>query len=223
MADCLLGCGTYRVLATNRCGNQTICELLNIGSIEWSRKMDDTGEYIIKIDLRSQSDENCCQCIGDLRSWIHAIKIYRSSGGLVAFGPIVNILYKREEVIITARDVTAWLDVRMIHTTHTFVNRNVMAAARELITDALAPDDPCGLLAKMVVGTTQDLLTKTVEANQYAGDALRELAKTSLDYTAIGDRIILADQLAYGPYASLTDENFVADLEVEERGLETAS
>lgn len=221
--DCKLGCGSYRVLATDRCGSNTVCELRNISKIEWSRKMDETAEYIITIDLSGGADVGCCECIGGLRTWIHGLKIYRSIGGLVAFGPIVNILYRNDEVVITARDVTAWLDVRMIHTTHVYAGQNIMTVARELITDALEPDDPCGLLQNMIIGTSTDTITKTIEANQYAGDALRELAKSVLDYTAIGNRIVVDDVLLYGPYSQLTDENFVAGLEIEERGLEAAS
>lgn len=230
MADCRLGCATdYTVLVTNRCGTATVCELDGISDLTYGRVLDDTSEAIIVMDLPGDGAEGtCCDCVGNVRSWIHSVMILRDGALVWGPGPVVNVLYKKDQAAITARDVSAWLDVRLIHTDLDFIDEDPLVVAQALIDDAMAPDDPCGIAANTflqspaVLGVIDRDYTAE-DPSQYAGDAFRELARTSMDYTVIGSRILMGEPLSFGPYATLKDEDFLVDIEVEERGLEAAT
>jgi hypothetical protein len=186
--------------------------------------MDDTSQVIVTVDLSGAAGAVCCKCLGNTRSWIHSIRIDRDEELVWGPGPITNILYRREQVVVTARDVSAWLDMRVIHNDYDFVEEPLSGVVRTLLTDALSVDDPCDLLGLMEITPSTTLIDKSVIANQeYAGDVLRDMARNYLDYTVVGRKIIIAEQLSYGPFAVLQDEDFQSDLEVEERGLEAGT
>lgn len=227
---CKLGCAEeYRVIVTSRCGATTVCELGNISDLTYGRVMDDTSEAIIIMDLASGDQEStCCECLGNVRSWIHSVMIFRDGDLVWGPGPVVNVLYRRDQVSVTARDVTAWLDVRHVHNYLDFVDADPLVIASALIDDAMAPDDPCGIADGVFVQAPAvpgfiDREYLEIDPTGYVGDAFRELARTNMDYTVIGSTIIIGEPLAFGPYTTLTDEDFLVDIEVEERGLEAAT
>lgn len=226
---CILGCAVdYTVLVTSRCGQQTVCELTNISDMEYGRVLDDTSEAIIVMDLTGDSEGTCCDCIGGIRSWIHSVMILRDGELVWGPGAITNVLYRMDQVVVTARDVSAWLDVRMIHNDLDFFDEDPLVIAQAVIDDAMAPDDPCGIAAgtfiqpPAVLGVIDRSYTAE-DPSQYAGDAFRELARTSMDYTVIGSTILMGEPLTFGPYTTLTDKDFQVELEIEERGLEAAT
>lgn len=230
MAECRLGCaGEYKVIVTSRCGTVTVCELTNISDLKFTRVLDDTSEATMVIDLAGDREDSCCECIGNVRTWIHSVMIFRDSELVWGPGPVTNVLHRKDQVSVVARDVSAWLDVRLVHNDLDFVDEDPLLIAQALITDAMEPDDPCGIARKVVVQTpaiTPPVIEREYTAedpSQYSGDAFRELARTAIDYTVLGDRILLGAPLAYGPYVTLTDEDFQVEIEVEERGLEAAT
>lgn len=229
-SGCILGCSTdYQVLVTNRCGTSTVCELDNISELTWGRVLDDTSEAIIVMDLSGDGESGtCCDCVGNVRSWIHSVVVLRDGELVWGPGPVTNVLYKREQVAITARDVSAWMDVRKVHTDMDFLEEDTLLVAQTLIEDAMRPDDPCGIAQGTYVQPSAipiiiDREYTSEDPSEYAGDAFRELARTTLDYTVLGSSILLGAPLIFGPYATLKDEDFLVDIEVEERGLETAT
>lgn len=230
MAECILGCAEgYQVLVTNRCGTATVCELDHISDMTYGRVMDDTSEAIIVMDLPGKGEtDTCCDCVGNVRSWIHSVMILRDGELVWGPGPVVNVLYRREQVSITARDVSAWLDVRVIHDDYDYTEEDPLVIAQELINDAMSVDDPCDIAGStfVQVPATLGAIDREYTAEdptQYAGDAFRELARTSMDYTVLGNTILMGEPLTFGPYVTLTDDDFLEDIEVEERGLEAGT
>lgn len=226
---CKIGCPETTVFALNRCGTDSVCELSsNASNVEWARTMDDVSEASVTIDLSGEglSEKPCCECIGGLRSWIHTIGIYRDGKLAWGPGPIVDILYKRDSTVFQVRDIAAWLDKRNIHNNYNFVNTPVLEVARILITDALGVDDPCDLVGSMIIiqpDGAPTVISQEYIAGTKMGEILRELARTVLDFTVVGVSIILAEALQFGPFGPLTDDDFLVDLEIQERGLEAAT
>lgn len=222
---CELGCGEHRLIITDRCGARTICELTNdMSSLEYGRKMDDTSEAKATIALSGGPGSACCECIGATRDWLHAGVIYRNGELVWGPGPVTNVLEQRGSATVTLKDITAWLDRRLVHNDYNFVGVDIIQIAVTLITDAMAPDDPCDIIGNLqVIGVGQPI-DFTIQANRtYAGDALRDLARIGLDYTAVGTSILLAPSLSFGPFTTLTDDDFLTDIEVEERGEDAAT
>lgn len=228
-----LGCGTYRVLITERCGGRVICELTDMMSaLTYNRLMDDTSEAQAVINLSGDGGNTsaCCACLGDTRTWLHSMLIYRDEEIVWGPGPVYNLLYRKDTVTVTARDVSAWLDVRVVHHEYTkalgtdFVQKPIDYIVRTILTDALSAEDPCNLVSMLDVGSIPALMDKEASIGDgYAGDILRDLARNVLDYTVVGNRIIIREQLSFGPYSHLHDEDFQTEIEVEERGAEAGT
>lgn len=228
MANCTsLSCGEYRVVFTNRCGTASVCSLeKNISDLDWGRVMDDTSEANVTINISGGDADGpaCCECLGQLRAWVHSMAIIRSGELVWGPGPIMNDVNSTATGKIRALDVSIWLDKRVIRQGFSFKGVDIVEIARQLIVHGMEPDDPCDLVGQMDVTLGGVKIDKTIEANRsYVGEVLRDLAKIGLDYTVIGSTIVLAPNLAYGPFGTLRDEDFLVDVEIEERGEETAT
>lgn len=226
---CELGVGEWRILIHDRTGTIQICELsTNSSAIEApnGRLMDDTAEVKVTVDL-SEDDEE----VGKIRSWLHTMTLVRDDEEVWGPGPVFNMLESTDgdNMVITARDASAWLDVREIHTYMTFTNADPVDVAVAIINDAMYPDDPLGIVDALIAVPTAPsfypvrVTREYTPGSMYAGEALRELARTVLDFTTVGRSIILGLDLSFGPYTPLTDEDFQTALVVEERGSETAT
>lgn len=228
MADLTLGCGEYRVFLTNRSGALVIADITSaLSQLTWGRLLDDTAEADLDLAWSgSDTSDDCCTAIGTARVWIHGLLITRD-GELVFFGPLVDVDIKVETAVFKARDATAWFDVRVLHDTHIWVSKDILDGAVEIITDAILPDDPFELISNLTIDRQTPAILVDYSYpfvnTSYCGDVLRELARLGLDYTALGTRIILGNPIEYGPFVTLTDEDFQVDVDLEEAGLQAAT
>lgn len=226
METCTLGCGEYRVVFGDRCGTHILCSMDNdINSLEFGRVLDETSEAVVGITIPGSSDgSTCCECVGSIRTWAHSISVYRDGALVWGPGPVTNTLMNMNKATIKAQDISAWLNRRVIREKMVFTKVDIVEIAVAIIRHALLPDDPCNIFDLMNVTYGGVKIDKTIEANKsYAGDVLRDLAKIGLDFTVVGATIILAPNIEFGPIATLQDEDFLAEIEVEERGEETAT
>lgn len=221
-----LGCGEYTVQITTRCGGRVKCDVTKASeNLEWGRTMDATSETKFRVTLSGDTGQVCCECLGETRTWINSVNVLRD-GNLVWFGPVFNLRYRSDYVEVIARDITAWWDKRAIHNSYVFEDATLREIIETLMRDALAEDDPCELLSRVHYGAALDeiRIDRTVTAYEgYLGDIMRDLAKSYIDFTAIGSAVFIDAPLKWGPFTTLTDEHFQTELEVEERGVEAAT
>jgi hypothetical protein len=85
-------------------------EIKPLERVLWSRKRDDIGNCIV---TTNGFDQDCCALLGDLRSWVHEVVIFRD-GVRVFEGPITRITYASTFVEIEAKDVMAYLYRRVM-------------------------------------------------------------------------------------------------------------
>lgn len=223
---CRLGCASnYRVVFGDRCGGHVTCSMEDdVSDIEYARVLDDTSEATIAVNIGGGVDRSCCECLADIRSWVRTMAIYRDGDLVWGPGPVVNSLIGVTKASIKAWDVTGWLNRRVVRTNLTFKQVDIVDIAVALIEQGMAPDDPCGIVDLMHVTRGGVLIDKTYEAGRtYVGDALRDLAKIGLDFTVVGATIVLAPNLTFGPFATLQDDDFLDEVQVEERGEEAAT
>lgn len=214
-----LGIGRdYTVAVTPRDGFGNI-GFLDGKDLTWGRKLNDSSSSQIKVGLSGGNDE-CCALAASLRTWGHQIRVSRNST-LVWEGPIVHLDYGREELIVTARDVTAWLGRRVVRSVLDFRGREDLSEiARQLIEHGFQPDDP-NVLTYMQVqlsGIKGERYYGTDEP-KYILDELNELARTGVDYTAIGRRIAVFPELSTETLPTLRQDDFLDELRVTEDGL----
>lgn len=215
---CKLGCDPeYHVLVTDRCGGATVAELA-FSDLKWGRALDAVSEASVTIPPGK------CGRLADVRTWRHELHVIRDNDEVWS-GPVTTVPQCRSGTTLVAQDFWAWLGVRVIHNQLCFdptcggTAATGVAIAQALIEDALAPDDPCLLkyLHAVAGGTTQE---RNYAANSaYALDALTDLAKGGLDFTAIGRRlVIMPEGGTLGQLALLTCDAFDGDVCTTEDG-----
>lgn len=222
--DCVLGCGTeYQVMVVDRGGTASLGEL-DVLDLQWGRKLDDTSTATVS------ADATCCtDLLSGLRTWRHELLIIRD-GEEVWTGPIVELTYERDSVQIEARDVTAYLARRSLPGTIDYTQAtglgpaDLSTIARTVVVEAFSLLDP-GVLPYLQVRPTGVSGERKYGADDadYALDKVNELAKTGMDYTVLGRRIILAGETSLTTLPLLTGEDFIGKLRVVEDGYSGAT
>lgn len=210
------GCGTHTARIVDRSG-ATVSGADILTEVEWTRLLDDTSTARVVIN----PDGNCCERIGRVRSWRHKLLIYRD-GMFVWGGPILQAEWSLGRVEIWAGDVLAWLDRRVPHRDMEFGDSDLSDVASWLIEDGFAPDDP-GHSVQVIAPSGVRGARRYWEDIGQSGDHLRDLAETGLDYTAVGDTIILLPETHTASVGRLTDADLPDGLIVAEDGTSLAT
>lgn len=213
-----LGCTeVHSYTITSRSGG-TVASSGDLTYVSWSRLINDSSTASVKIGV---SGPDCCAQLGNIRSWNNILNIYRG-GSFVWSGFIVNVAWKRDYVEIDAIDIIGLMDRRVPHQDLTFTGTDITEIARQLIEDALAPDDPGHTVT--VVGDAGILGGRAYEQNiGQSADHLRDLADTGLDFTAVGNNIVILPDGFCEVVGRLSDEDLPAGLSVAEDGASLAT
>lgn len=197
---------------------------LAVTSVEWTRRLDDVSEATVKVALVGRG---CAPCdvIAKIGVWHHHLVLFRD-GELVWDGPIVGLNVSRTEAVITARDLFALMDKRLVHSDLCFASACGGAATdlteigAGLINDAFIVDGHNYTIQKF--NQTGLLGERLYTPGEHSLDAFREALNLGLDATVLGRRIILG-RAPFGSTALLTSEDFLVDLQFEVDGLATAT
>ncbi|MFJ6565729.1 hypothetical protein ACIQMV_39055 [Streptomyces sp. NPDC091412] len=205
------GCGSHSAAVLDRSG-ATVAVADVLVECEWTRVLDGTSTARAVI----QPGLDCCGPLGRISTWRNRLVVFRD-GRYVWEGPITGISWTLGGIEIRARDITAWLDNRVVHQDRTFSNVDVMEIAEWLIDDGYAPDDPGHTV--QVVGRAGISGSRSYSKNVgQTGDHLRQLAEAGLDFTAIGSKILLLPETHMASVGRLSDADLPAGLEVAEDG-----
>jgi hypothetical protein len=202
--------------------------------LKWGRELDDDSEVEITVHMTGDaSGAGCCECIEKLRTWRNEIMIVRGGEIVWGPGPIVTIALQRQLTHIVARDIVAWLDVRLVHNAYNFVQVDLATIAQTIVEDALTEGAAAELPAATRDACILDFATFTetgklrdleILANRRsAGEVLRELAGQGLDFTVVNRALYVGADFQFGPIGPLFDGDFQEDLLVSERGLAAAN
>lgn len=203
-----LGCGTYEAYVQDRGGTGQV--ELEWSTLDWERVVDDTSSA----NVTAQGEDamaGCCEALSGVKPWKNELAIYRD-GEPVWEGPIVRVQDDPDSfsVTISARDLSAWFDHRLVHNDHDYANIDSATVFQEIVEDAMAPDNSPGVT--VTTSPTGVLTTLRVIALQHrmAGDVLRDLSNASIDWTVLVRRILAGGIVV--PTASLgtlTAEDFL--------------
>lgn len=220
-----LGCADeYAVAVMDRTGRAQQGELVNASSLTWGRLLDDTSEAVVEVPYQGP---DCCGLLADANPWCNEIALYRD-GLLVWQGPIETIDYGRDSTTITAKDVTAWLAHRVIKDLLDYSAAgagpaDLVTIAEALVRHGFSQDDPAveQYLLTRLSGITGERRYQPNASTVL--DELAELARTGIDFTALGRRIIIAGELPLARLAQLGDDDFAGELRVIKDGRQAAS
>lgn len=212
-----VGCATHTYTITDRSGGLVVSSATMI-EVEYNRLLNDTSDATITLAVSSGVN---CPDLGSIRSWRHKLNIYRDSDFMWS-GFITQVQWHLDRVVVTATDLIGLMDRRVPHKAMTFKDTDLTVIAAELIDDALAPDDP-GHEVRIIE-----------PAGQYGGrtyekwvgqsaDHLRDLSDTGIDFTAIGQTIVLMSDTYCAVVGRLSDEDLPDGLVVAEDGTKLAT
>lgn len=211
-----LGCATHTYVVRDRSGGRVSAAGV-LTSVTWTRVLDDVSTASVTV----AGGVDCCGDLGGVRSWRHELSIYRG-GKFVWSGPITQVQWTTDGVVIDAVDIVGLLDRRVPHQAFTFTDIDLTEIARQLIEDGFAPDDPGHSVTVLgpagVTGGRQYL----AGVGQTA-DHLRDLAETGMDFTAVGNNIVILPETFCDVVGRLSDADMPEGLVVAEDGTELAT
>jgi len=221
----VLGNGAYRVQIQHRprYGSQGITQVGNVGELKttrifWSRLLDDTSEASISVPVSGTANETCCDILRDVRPVRDELVIYRNERP-VWQGPIIQLIYRNDEVRIEAKDLSWWLNHRVPRISRVFTEQDLSTIFETLLEDAI-DIDYFGL--KYQINVSGILGDREVKRNEYKyfGDHLRELGRTGIDWTIWNRKLYAGGYTVPNatPIASLKSEHFSNGYEVALRG-----
>jgi hypothetical protein len=242
--DNTLGCATtYSAQLHWRGGAQPYASTAmdRLTEVTWNRTLNDVSEASITV-LKGDISGECCAALGEAEPWVHELTLYRD-GELVWQGPIVRTTSRRDSIVISAQDVTAWFDhlVNTWRVTYTAATADSSGRKAGPITQiaynhirlnlsasALAVADYPGIMNYMIVRNAglptikveKDGSSNTAIWTAYLGDMLREWAKRGLTWTAVGRAVMLRAKPTSNTRAQarLTMEDFTGGIEVIKDG-----
>jgi hypothetical protein len=218
-----LGVGDdIQILLLTRGGGSVIAEL-NPVSGSFTRDVDATSTLEMTGVTSGLLGESCCDNWDEVYPWNTEIIVYRD-GRDAWCGPVTGVEFGYGTVKVTAADLTAWWDRRVLPTNLNFVNVDLATIFESVVTSAMSTDP----VANFSITTTPTgiLGTRTYLQTdyKYASDLLSELSKTGIDYSAYGRTILCGgEQVPADPYVVLTDEFWVQPPTISARGNDQAT
>lgn len=212
-----VGCASHSYTITDRDGG-----LVNasgtLTDVEYTRLLNDASTATVTVGV---SGPDCCAELGNVRSWRHQLNIYRNDAFMWS-GYITNVDWDRDKVVVDATDLVGLLDRRVPHQDFTFTDTDITEIARRLVEDGLAPDDP-GHTVTIIGEAGVDGGRTYAENIGQTADHLRDLADTGLDFTAVGNNLVILPDDFCDVVGRLADEDFPAGLTVSEDGASLAT
>lgn len=212
-----VGCASHSYTITDRDGG-LVTASGTLTDVEYTRLLNDVSTATVTVGV---SGPDCCAELGNVRSWRHQLNIYRDNAFMWS-GYITNVDWDRDKVVVDATDLVGLLDRRVPHQDFTFTDTDITEIARQLVEDGLAPDDP-GHTVTIIGEAGVDGGRTYAENIGQTADHLRDLADTGLDFTAVGNNLVILPDDFCDVVGRLADEDFPAGLTVSEDGASLAT
>lgn len=216
-----LGCGAWEAVVTKRGGTP------RVGALQWQqitmgRVLDEISNAGVSVGIGGFEDDECCYVLRNLGAYEHELALVRD-GADVWNGPVMEPTFRRDQASVPARDLMHWFERRVLEYDRTFTDTETADIFLQFATDALSRDPSPNIqiipAATGITGTRQVLASEV----RRAADEMRELSRTSLDFTAIGRTIRVGGKVIPGTSTlSLSTEDFI-DPELKPLGLQAAS
>lgn len=220
----LLGCCENTASVWDRCLSRKIMDLDSMTCVQWGRELDAVSAAQVTVG----GDARCCDRLDMLQPWRHELVIYRC-GRQVWSGPILEIQYRSEIVTIIARDRLAWLDRRQFYGDLALLGLNTQIA-EDLIEYAIedpdfpGQDDTCiGQFLEVYPGDFNIYSYSYEPCRTSIGAELRNLARGSLNFTAVDRRVLVWSALALSRTAMIQDKHLLGEVQVSVSGWDMAT
>lgn len=212
-----VGCASHSYTITDRDGG-TVSATGILTAVQYNRVLNDSSTANVTLGV---SGPDCCAEMGAIRSWRHQLNIYRGDD-FVWSGFITNVDWSVSFTKVTAVDIIGLMDRRVPHQAFDFTGTDLTEIARQLVEDALAPDDPGHTV--QVTGPAMVLGGRAYERNVgQTADHLRDLSDTGIDFTALGTKVVIMPDDFAEVVGRLSDEDLPEGVTVSEDGASLAT
>lgn len=212
-----VGCGSHSYSIVDRDGGFVTASGV-LTDVQYTRVLNDTSTAQVTIGV---SGRDCCAELGSVRSWRHWLQISRNDDFMWS-GPIVNVDWSFDRVVVDAVDIVGILDRRTPHQDFVFTGTDLTEIARQLIEDGFAPDDPGHSVTVMGPAGVTGGRSYTEDVGLVA-DHLRDLADAGIDFTAVGNNLVILPDDFCDVVGRLADEDLPEGLTVSEDGAALAT
>jgi hypothetical protein len=213
----VLGCGEHRLVIAER-GGAPIAEI-DWTTLSYGRVLD--GWSTATVQVGADMAAGCCDVLAEVAAWSHELHVYRD-GELAWCGPVITPTPFRDGFTILARDLFMWFERRSLPVDRDFVDVDLAEIWRQLAADALAEDpSPAITVVARTAGVTGSRAVVAAERKR-AADELREVARSGVDFTAVGRQIRVGPEPSSAEPLLLPDDAFGA-AEAPEDGLAAAT
>jgi hypothetical protein len=231
--DARLGCGVNTLHVYQRGARHYVGQIKPLIRIQYDRRRDDIGVLIAETN---GFGPDCAQLLRDIHPWTHEVVVWRD-GERAWEGPITLLTDTPTGYRIEAKDVLAYPYRRIMRQGYNDAFRvtnnvelglrSVVDRARQILLNALAPDDP-NVLAYLTTFNYHDDARQSRSVPDFAKMAWEELdslaSTAGLDYTVIGRRILLWDtHRPIGRLPEMRTHHFSTAPIVSEYGMQLAT
>jgi hypothetical protein len=205
----MLGVPEYHAYLFDRSGQDRIKEIA-FTSLSWNRVIDNYSEASITIEgdvfgTYGEDLRNIIDC------WKYEIGIYRNNSK-VWCGPITNVEMEAGALVISAADISVWLQRRLIYHDWKFKQVDLAWIATWIVQDAMSVDNVPGLHADFKLTGIKGDRDYRAKAYLSAADELDELTRTSVDWTVVNRHMIVGNfEIPATPIAHLVQEHLAND------------
>lgn len=208
----------YQVVITYRNSDQVVCVL---PCTDAEGGFDYRQDTYSEADYRFIVDDDCCDCLQDVREWGHELAFWREGATRASWtGPITYIRTAGGAVEIFAKDRSYWLRRRLANR-NILLNADAALAFVELFDEANALD-PIGLVLPTIDASGINV-TRTILKHESLWQHWNYLSELAMDWTVIGNRIIVGSPEIPLLPISLTADHFDGLVAVERDGELTAN
>lgn len=180
-------------------GEGQLIDIPRFESINFTRRLDDTSSCTIKIPAWTKFKA---------AEWEHEIEILDDLGQVVWAGPVTTVTdgSDGDDSEIGGRDLTSWFDHRFVYRARDFVDKDLAEVYGRIAEDALEPDDSPNIeVITHMCGVRGDR-SYTNGTFDIAGDKLRELARTGVDFTQVGRKLLIGGVVTTNQQYKLTNQ-----------------
>lgn len=225
-----LGCSNLSAYLSDKCHGSKLCDLPNATEIFFSRVLDEVSEAQVTVAVGGSIDDPCCACLATVEPWCHNLVIVREGDGIVWVGPVQQVIYSLDQVLIKANDKLAWLQVRVneVSIVNTDPTVPLTDTATEIIFAAMADDGDSPCFLDCIFNNGDGLGASHIARERAfhpfihgptAFDDFQSIADSGMDYTVVRDCLILgSEDLPASPITTLNDEHILGDLEIIKDG-----
>lgn len=183
----ILDCGIWRVFIASRGGGQLLAEL-DYETFTLGRKLNDVSTC--SVTVLAAKNEDCLPILGDLEPFEHEIVAFRNylpGDAPVWAGPVTLPSWDPLNLVIQARDLFTWLERRTLPFDRSFTSTDLADIFGQYLVDSLN-EDASPNFSLLFLGECGRVGVRAVTAvsNTLAGDALRELSRSGVDFTLVG-------------------------------------